>query len=319
MNRLYTLTNTLLICQALGCLAGLCLSVLLVQLVRASWSFSMQRRPGILLSAALAVWNLGGLFNAALIIAGFDYQSSLPKIACAFGYSGSAFLTWAILDVWRLSIQGGWRRRIHAAAQGLAAVLGGAITVWLWMDAIHSNAPLSRAGIRVLAQASFYGLTLVAVGLALAGRPNRTTRRCAALAGFGVIGPIAAVLLIPAFAWIPRGIWAALSVYAEQSVNYIVVSAFILLARLRYTDTLVERALQCFAAMAGGAAIWLSLESLAFRFPSGAFRTAGLAIAAVILAAGLLMAAPAVNRAVRRLTEAIFQQPDFRAELQAFS
>ena len=46
----------------------LCVSVVLVQLVKASWAIRSVRRPGILLSVALVVWNGGDLMNALLII-----------------------------------------------------------------------------------------------------------------------------------------------------------------------------------------------------------------------------------------------------------
>ncbi|MBV9268104.1 MAG: hypothetical protein JO061_18190 [Acidobacteriaceae bacterium] len=54
MNRLYEVTDTLLVWQTIGCLIGLCVSVLLALLVKASWSFKSQRRPGVALSVALA-------------------------------------------------------------------------------------------------------------------------------------------------------------------------------------------------------------------------------------------------------------------------
>jgi two-component system, LytTR family, sensor kinase len=308
MNNLYEVTDTLLICQTIGCLAGLCVSALLIQLVRKSWGFGQQRRPGILLSLALVAWNLGGLLNAGLIIAGFDYQSNPAKMACAFGYSGLALLTWAILDVWNLSIQGTWRKRINRIAQGIAIGFGTLITAWLWTDAIGSRAPLSRTGIRVLAEAGFYVLVFAGVGLALSNRPARTTRLCAWLTAFGVVGPVAALVMIPIFGLVPQPIRVALSVYAEQSVNYVVVAAFILLARLRYTDTLVERALQCFTAIFGAALLWYGLLNRALSGP-------GLAVAIIATVAALVLATPLLNRHIRHFTERIFQRPDFDGEL----
>ena len=95
MNRLYEVTDTLLIWQTIGCLIGLCVSVLLAELVRSSWNFEFQRRPGIALSVALFVWNVGGLANGLLIIAGYSYRSIPAKVACAAGYTGLCFLTWS--------------------------------------------------------------------------------------------------------------------------------------------------------------------------------------------------------------------------------
>lgn len=319
MNNLYEVTDLLLVCQTIGCLAGLCVSVLLIQLVRAAWGFQPQRRPGILLSVALVVWNLGGLLNAGLIIAGFDYQSSPPKMACAFGYTGLTFLTWAILDVWGLSIQGTWRKRINQTAQGLAVAAGTLITAWLWIDAIGSNAPLSRTAIRVVAEVSFYVLVFIGMGLALSKRHARTTRLCAGLTGFGVLGPAIALILIPIFGLLPQAVRVALSVYAEQSVNYVVVAAFILLARLRHTDALVERALRCFAAIFSGTLLWYGLQKGAITLPNDSHRVAGLAVAAIVLVAALVIATPLLNQIIRRFTQRIFQQPDFEGELRSLA
>jgi hypothetical protein len=83
MNRLYEVTDTMLIWQTIGCLLGLCVSVLLAMAVRSSWNFELQRQPGIALSLALFVWNLGGLANSLLMIAGYGYQSIPAKMACA--------------------------------------------------------------------------------------------------------------------------------------------------------------------------------------------------------------------------------------------
>src|SRR6516164_10372201 len=149
MNFLYEVTDTLLIWQTIGCLMGLCVSVLLVRLVRASWGFESQRRPGILLSAALILWNVGGIANGLLIIGGYDYESNVAKTACAIGYTGLCFLTGSVLGVWELYIEGTARRLAQKIVKVLALAAGVAITAWLWIDAAGARAPLSRTEIRV--------------------------------------------------------------------------------------------------------------------------------------------------------------------------
>ena len=319
MNSLYEITETLLIWQTVGCLIGLCVSVLLVQLVRASWHFAPQRRPGTLLSVALLVWNLGGLANAALIIAGYNYLSVAAKVACAFAYTGLTFLTWAVLSVWELSILGKWRKRSLRFLQVVALVLGAVITVWLWIDAAGGNAPLSRTGIRILAEASLYGLVSVAVLLAISRRPGWTTRLCAGLMAFGALGPIIAASLIPVYGHLPQTVRVALSVYAEQSVNYVAVAAFLLLARLRYTDALVERVLRCVVAILAGLSLWYCVRAFVSWLPENAHTPAALAVTAGALTAALALATPLLNQGIHRVSEKIFQTPDFDAKLQELS
>lgn len=319
MNKLYEITDALLQWQTIGSLIGLCVSVVLVQLIRASWSIASVLRPGILLSVALLVWNLGGLANALLITVGFDYLSVPAKVACAIGYTGLTVLTWAVLTVWELSIEGHWRRRVLRFLQMLSICVGALLTVWLWMDAIHSNAPLSRTAIRVAAEASLYILVLTGMALALSSRPARTTWLCAGLTVFGFAGPLASALLIPFYDSFPQAWRVGLAVYSEQSINYVAVAAFVLLARLRYTDVLVERVLQFLSIVLVGSLLWLPLHSFLLGLPGDAHRQAALFIAVVVSIAAMALSVSTLNCGIRKLTERIFKQPDFDAELRRFS
>ena len=319
MNKLYEVTDTLLQWQAIGCLVGLYVSVVLVQQVRASWSIAPLRRPGILLSAALLVWNLGGLANALPITAGFNYLSVPAKVACAVGYTGLTFLTWAVLTVWELSIEGRWRRRSHRFLEILVVCAGVLLIVWLWMDAVHSNAPLSRTAIRVATEASLYILVLAGMSLALTSRPARTTWLCVGLTGLGFVGPLASAIMIPVYGALPQAWRVGVAVYSEQSINYVAVAAFILLARLRYTDILVERALQFLSIVLTGALWWFVLQSVLLRLPSDAHPQAALAIAVIVSIAAMALSVSVLSRWIRKLTVRIFQQPDFDEELRRFS
>jgi len=315
MNRLYEVTDTLLIWQTIGCLIGLCVSVLLAELVRSSWNFEFQRRPGIALSVALFVWNVGGLANGLLIIAGYSYRSIPAKVACAAGYTGLCFLTWSVLGVWGLYIDGQARKLVQPVLRILALITGVLLTVCLWIDAVGATAPLSRTGIRITAEAAFFVLVLGGVALCMSSaspQPSQLVRICAAVTMFGVLGPLAGLAQIPVFGALPRTLRSSVSVYAEQSVNYVVVAAFLLLARLRYTDTLVEQALRVMTAIVTSAILWEALHSALASGPA-------LAVAVVAMAAALTLAAPSINVFTRRVTEKIFQQPDFDAELRALT
>jgi two-component system, LytTR family, sensor kinase len=312
MNFLYEVTDTLLIWQTIGCLMGLSVSILLVRLVRVSWSFESQRRPGILLSTALIVWNLGGIANGLLIIGGYDYQSNAAKTACAIGYTGLCFLTWSVLGVWELFIEDRVRRLAQRICKVLALAAGVVITAWLWVDAAGARAPLSRTGIRIAAEANLYLFVLAGMLLALWSRASKLVRLCAAVTLFGTIGPLATLAQIPIYRSLPQTLRVAVSVYAEQSVNYVAIAAFILLARLRYTDTLVEEALRVIAATLAGSLLWGAVHH---AMPPGA----ALAVAVITAMAAIALSAPSINSAIRRLTERIFQQPDFQAELGALA
>jgi two-component system LytT family sensor kinase len=187
------------------------------------------------------------------------------------------------------------------------------LTAWLWLDAVGANAPLSRTGIRIAVEASLYVLVLAGVLLALfalRGKPSQMVRICAGVTLFGTLGPVAGLAQIPIFDALSQTVRAAVSVYAEQSVNYVVVAAFLLLARLRYTDTLVEQALRVVSAILAASLLWAGLHSTVAP-------GAALAVAIVTATAAILLAAPLLNTRLRRLTERIFQQPDFVAELSA--
>ncbi|MBV9180784.1 MAG: histidine kinase [Acidobacteria bacterium] len=319
MNKLYEVTDTLLLWQTIGCLIGLCISIVLVQLVKASWNIQSLRRPGILLSVALMAWNGGDLVNALLITLGYGYLSVPPRVACAFGYSGLTLLTWAVLSAWELSVEGRWRKRVHTILQTLAVSFGVWLTVWLWMDTLHSNAPLSRTAIRIAVEASLYVFVLIGMALALSSRPVRTTRLCAKVTGFGVIGPVVVAALIPLFGSLPPALRIGLSVYAEQSINYVAVAAFILLARSRYTDILVERALKVLSVILSGSFLWYCIENLFARLPNETDRPAALAIAVIASITILALSVSLLNRGIRKLTQRIFEQPDFDAELGRLS
>ncbi|MBV9268105.1 MAG: histidine kinase [Acidobacteriaceae bacterium] len=263
----------------------------------------------------LLVWNVGGLGNALLIIAGYDYQSVAAKTTCAAGYTGLCFLTWSVLGVWGLHSDGPARTFAHHTLRFIALISGLVLTAWLWIDAVGANAPLSRTAIRVAAEAALYALVLAGVASALfpsRGRPSQMVRICAGVTLFGTLGPLAAIAQIPVFDVLPQTLRAAISVYAEQSVNYVAVAAFLLLARLRYTDTLVEQGLRVVSAIAAASLLWTAVHT---AVPPGA----ALAVAVVTATAAVVLAAPFLNTALRRLTERIFQQPDFDAELNALT
>jgi two-component system LytT family sensor kinase len=125
--------------------------------------------------------------------------------------------------------------------------------------------------------------------------------------------------LIPAYGLLPQPIRVGLSVYAEQSVNYVAVAAFILLARLRHTDVLLERVLRILSIILVGSFLWYLLDAALPNMPEGAHKQAALAVAVVVSIAVLGLSAPALNRRIKELTMRIFQQPDFDAELKRLS
>ena len=315
MNRLYEVTDGLLLWQTIGCLIGLCVSIVLLQLVRACWSFRSLRWPGLLLSISLLVWNCGGLLNALLIVIGFDYQSVPAKAACAFGYTGLTCVTWTVLGVWALVIEGRWRRRVHKTLQTLAAALGTVITVWLWTDALNSNAPLSRTGIRIFAETNLYLFVLIAILAALSSRPARTTWVCAALTAAGLLGPVTALALIPVYPLLPQAVRVGLSVYAEQSVNYIAAAGFLLLAKLRYADILVQRALRVLSVIFIGAAISYIVSATLAKLPQTAHMHPASALALILSVTILALAMKALDRELRGVTHHSLRQPDFETEL----
>jgi two-component system LytT family sensor kinase len=143
--------------------------------------------------------------------------------------------------------------------------------------------------------------------LALWSCASKLVRLCASLTLFGTIGPAAALAQIPIYQSLPQTLRVAVSVYAEQSVNYVAIAAVILLARLRYTDTLVEEALRVISAILAGSLLWAAAHSAVPPGPA-------LAVAVIVVMTALALSAPWANAAIRRLAERIFQQPDFRAE-----
>jgi hypothetical protein len=92
----------------------------------------------------------------------------------------------------------------------------------------------------------------------------------------------------------------------------VVLAAFLLLARLRYTDTLVEQALRVVTAIGASSILWATLHSTLASGP-------GLAVAVIAMTAALTLVVPTIHVFARRITEKIFQQPDFGSQLHSLT
>ncbi|MBC7927457.1 MAG: histidine kinase [Bryobacteraceae bacterium] len=313
-------TDAQLLAQTLGFSAGFAISVVLLQLIRNSWQLEEQRRPSLLLAAALLVWNTGGAISTALMIGGYPFRSPEVRMACGFGYSGLLMFTPAMLSVWRLSHLSPRLRRIYTVLLIFAVVVGILLGIQFWLDAFTGSSFFSPFHSRVVAFTSFYVLLAVAIAVRLFEARSSLVNFCLGLSSAAFFASVSGIILSvqPSVSPTAKLIFRFA---AEHSILLPALASFFLLARFRLSDVLVVRSLRILAAL-----------TLAFLFcvivlgplPHWAeavpFPRAAEATIAILLLAALLKNFPSLEAAIGRMVERrFFQQPDFTAELNRFA
>ena len=305
----------------IGFSAGAAISILLLVLtVRAA------KLPGggvtnILFSLCSLTWNLGGLAHAIAITAGVDEAGRAALIVLAIQFSAAAAWPISVFALWSPLATQPWQRVWFRVLETLSVLSCGAIVVPLWYGAL---AGVEYKTLLVLKESTAYnGAILLTLGIALFRERlvSRTMRLPSLAMLIGVFGATLACVIQQLFPY-ERALCCALDVLGEQLTLFIVLGAFFLFARFRFSDLFIRYSLRVVLAALTAAAFMLldnAISSLRFENHAAFPQTARI-FAETLAAIPLLFLFAFVDRHLGESVERwIFRAPDYRTFLSHLS
>jgi two-component system, LytTR family, sensor kinase len=305
----------------IGFAAGTAISVLLlVFTVRAA------RLPGtglanILFSGCSLVWNLGGLAHTIAITWGAPEHGRAALVLLAVQFTGAAAWPISLLAIWSPLATLTWQKAGCKTLQILSVVSCAGILIPLWLGVFEG---IRFETLLILKESTAYnGAILLTLGIALC-RDHLVSRamRLPSLAMLvGVFGATLAVLIQQLFPSHPV-LCSILRVASEQITLFIVLGAFFLLARFRFSDVFIRYCMRMLLVALTAAAFSL-VDAGVVRLHLGSHATFHEAARFMIetLAAGMLLFlfTFADRRIVACADRWIFQAPDYRMLVRQLS
>lgn len=299
----------------LGFSAGTTISLLLLVLTMRAARLPGSRVANLLFPVCSLVWNLGGLSHAAAITSGAPDQCrlSLTFLACQFSAAGAWPIT--LFALWRPLATQAWQRRGFQALQTLATLTCAGITIPLWLAVFGK---VDSGTLLVVKESTAYnGTILLVLGIAVFRERlvSRSMRVPSLAILVGVFGATLADLIQQLLPFDPV-ICSVLRVVSEQLTLFIILGAFFLFARFRFSDVFIRYSLRVMLATAAAMTFLILDRALSlFRLRvhaeyAGAVRIFVETVAAV----GMLLLFAFLDRHMSAWTERwIFHAPDYYA------
>jgi two-component system LytT family sensor kinase len=280
----YYLTASLI-----GFAAGTAISVLLLVLTLRAAKVPGTPLANTLFAVCALIWNLGGLAGAVAITLGAHERGAVERTFLAIRFTIAAAWPIPLLAVWKPLAFHPWQKKGWALLQSLAALSCVAITLSLWAACFGG---VSERTLFILKESTSYNATiLLCLGIALfRNRLASGTMRLPLIAILtGVFGTTVSVALGDAFPNYPA-FCTVLHVAGEQSTLLIVIGAFFLFTRFRFSDLFIRYTIRVLLATLTAIAIFLLARlplvvRLADRaaYPDAAQALLGIALAVVLL------------------------------------
>jgi two-component system LytT family sensor kinase len=282
----YYLTASLI-----GFAAGTAISVLLLVLTLRAAKMPGTPLANTLFAFCALVWNLGGLAGAVAVTLGADEHGALERAFLAIRFTSAAAWPIPLLAVWKPLAFHPWQRKGWALLQSAAAVSCAAITLSLWVACFGD---VSDRTLFIVKESTSYNATiLLCLGIALfRNRLASGAMRLPLIAILtGAFGTTLSVVVGDAFPNNPA-YCTVLHVAGEQSPLLIVIGAFFLFTRFRFSDLFIRYTIRGLLATLTAVAILLlarlpllvRLEERA-AYPEAARALLGTALAVVLLSA----------------------------------
>jgi two-component system, LytTR family, sensor kinase len=317
----HILLGPYLTASQIGYAAGTAISILLLALTSRAVKLPGTPAANILFAACSLVWNLGGLAGAAAVTLGAPTGEAMARILLAFQFTGAAVWPISLLAIWSpLAALPNQRRNLRALQ--ILAVLSCAVIVILFWSGVYENASrevfIARKDATACSQTILMALGMLLFRDRLASRSLRLPTLAILV---GVFGNLLSVVLMAAFPSNPV-FCTVLRVIAEQITLLIVLGAFFLFTRFRFSDLFIRYSLRVL--LAAFAAIgFLLLQKVPFLATAGfdvPFPDAAQALVETITAAALLFAFVFVDGYIAACVDRwIFHAPDYPELLRQFS
>jgi two-component system LytT family sensor kinase len=305
----------------IGFATGTAVSILLLVLTVRAAKLPGASAANILFATCCLIWNLGGLAHSIALTCGAPEQGRAALIILACQYTAAAAWPITVLSLWSPLATLRWQRIAFRSLQALAVITCTVIVIPLWHGALTG---VNFAHLVLLKESTPYnGAILLTLGIALFRERlvSRAMRLPSLAMLVGAFGAMTAVLIQQVLPF-DRVVSDLLRVVSEQITLLVVLGAFFLFARFRFSDLFIRYSLKVVLAALTAVAFTLSYYILSFfRFEGrvaypGAARACLETLTAVAVLVLFTFADRRIGECVNRW---IFRAPDYRTLLRELS
>jgi len=304
----------------IGFSTGAAISVLLLVLTARAAKLPGASAANILFVTCCLVWNLGGLGHSVALTCGAPEQGRGALIILAWQYTAAAAWPITVLGLWSPLATQRWQKIGCRLLQALSVITCTLIVIPLW----HGVLTGVNSSLLFLKESTPYnGAILLTLGIALFRERlvSRAMRLPFLAMLVGTFGATTAVLILQVLPFEPV-VGDLLRVVSEQITLFVVLGAFFLFARFRFSDLFIRHSLRVVLAALTAVAFTLSYYSLSlFRFEGRvAYPGAARACLETLTAVPMLVLFTFVDRRIGEFVNRwIFRAPDYRTLLRELS
>jgi two-component system LytT family sensor kinase len=313
--------NLYLAASLIGFATGTAISILLLVLTARAAKLPGASAANILFVTCCLIWNLGGLAHSVALTCGAPEQGRAALIILACQYTAAAAWPITVLSLWSPLATLRWQRIGCRSLQTLAVITCTVIVIPLWHGVLTGA---NFASLVILKLSTPYnGAILLTLGIALfrerlASRAMRLPVLAMLVGTFGAMTGVLITQLLP----LDRVVNDLLRVVSEQITLFVVLGAFFLFARFRFSDLFIRHSLKVVLAALTAVAFTLSYYILSFfRFEGRvAYPGAARAFVETLTAVPMLVLFTFVDRRIGECVNRwIFRAPDYRTLLRELS
>ena len=312
--------NLYLAASLIGFATGTAISILLLVLSVRAAKLPGASAANILFVTCCLIWNLGGLAHSVALTCGAPEQGRAALIILACQYTAAAAWPITVLSLWSPLATLHWQRIGCRSLQALAVITCTLIVIPLWhgvLTGMNSSLPFLKKS------TPYNGAILLTLGIALfrerlASRAMRLPVLALLVGTFGAMTAVLITQLLP----FDRVVCDLLRVVSEQITLLVVLGAFFLFARFRFSDLFIRYSLKVVLAALTAVAFTLSSYTLSFFRFEGRVAYPGAARACVetLTAVPMLVLFTFVDRRIGEFVNRwIFRAPDYRTLLRELS
>ncbi|MGA7315816.1 MAG: histidine kinase [Silvibacterium sp.] len=305
----------------IGFFTGTAISVLLLVLTARAAKLSGASTPNILFVTCCLVWNLGGLVHSVALTWGASEETRAALIILACQYTAAAAWPITVLSLWAPLATLRWQKISCRLLQALATITCMVIVVPLWHGVLNN---WDFASLVVLKKSTpFNGAILLTLGIIVLREQlvSRATRLPLLSMLIGAFGGTTAVLILQVIPF-DSIVGSLLRVVGEQMTLLVVLGAFFLFARFRFSDLLIRHGVRMVLAALTAVVLTLSYYFFSlFRFEGRvAYPSVARSCLETLTAVSILIPFAFVERRIGEwVNHWILRTPDYRTLLRELS
>ena len=315
-----TTIDLYLAASLIGFATGTAISTLLLILTVRAAKLPSSNAASILFATCCLMWNLSGLAHSVALTCGAPEQGRAALIILACQYTAAAAWPFTVISLWSPLATMHWQKFGCRSLQALAVITGVLIVVPLWLD-VSTVAVSSMLALKKLTPYNGALLLTLAIALFRDRLASRAMKLSVLAMLVGSFGAMSGVLITQLMLYGPVG-GGLLRAMSEQITLLIVLGAFFLFSRFRFSDLFIRRSLRVLLAAIAAVAFTLSYYTLAsFRLEGHVtFPATARASVQTLMVIPLMVLFTVIDRRIGEFVNRwIFRAPDYRALVRELS